>query len=180
MNNLDLLCLRLPGWLFLAATTFTIVGLAASLAMVGMRLLWKRPARLVRVAYRKPRFVRTVNSPVWTGALLLTMGLLYVQIGVRWPSMDARVYAVAHRVWRARATGDLTAEVLHTARREQAPWVALREAGTTTLGAWEPSPEISIEANTTKAAALVAKAHVLEVLGMVLIGLGLLLMVVLA
>lgn len=180
MNNLDLLCLRLPGWQFLTVTFFTIVGLAASLAMVGMRLWWKRPARLVRAAYRKPRLVRTVNSPVWTGALLLTMGLLYVQIGIRWPSMDARVYAVAYRVWRAKAAGDLTAEVRHKARREQAPWVALREAGTSTFGTWEPNPEISTEENTAKAAALVAKTHVLEVLGMVLIGLGLLLMVVLA
>ena len=173
MDHLELFLFRFPPGLWWSGLAASVMAMLVSGGMVATRvLLWRRKTALVAAAYRWPRLVRLSQSLVWTGCFLVSMGLVYFMGAARWPSMDAHVFAIAHRVWRAKASGDLDTETLRTARREQAPWVTLREAGTSTLGAWKPALEISVERNTAQAAHLVAWAHVFEVLGMVLIGLG--------
>lgn len=150
--------------------------LARLLSMVGVKV--PQENNLVLLSYKRPLLVRTSQSPVWTGVLLLAMGLVYVEAGARWPSMEARFYAETHRAWVARDAGNLSSELLGEVRRSRVPWVILRNNQVATIGSWVPSADLSVEENARKASIQVAKAHISEALGFALVLIGLLLVLV--
>lgn len=200
LNKFDLLLYGAPDWAWWIALFISGSILIPALSMVAIRvwcssawgLLTSKLARLLSVvgvqatggnnlvplAYRAPQLVRISQSPVWTGVLLLAMGLIYVEAGARWPSMDARVYGELHRAWVAKSTGDLTTDLLREIQRSQAPWAALRDNQVATLGSWAPNADLSSRENARKASFQVARAHFSEVLGIALVVIGALVILV--